>query len=157
MNWEPTNTLLTMPFNWSFNALSQNSNNIDINQKYREIAKEFIDKYVNLNLPGIASIEQCYDSDSLISFHIHQGNNNHLFELVGYTAFKNKLAEKNITLIKYHNLTYTSQPVGKNCVMITMYCKANINNINYNASSTFIIRITGTIGKIINQVLEIFI
>ena len=127
------------------------------NRKYGEIAREFIEKYVNSNLSGIFTIEYCYNTDSLISLHIHSGAGNDLFELVGHTAFKNKLNEISITLIKYHSLTCTSQPLAKNCVLITMHGKADINGVNYNILSTFVIRITGTSGKIISQVLEIFV
>lgn len=152
-NWNTT----TPAFNWSFSPQPMQITTDTDNQKYKEIAKEFLEKYTNSSLLGIYATEYCYNTDTLISFHLHQGNTNHLFELVGHTAFKNKLAEKSITLIKYHNLTHTTQPLAKNCVLITMYGKADINGTDYNMLSTFVIRMTSTSGKIINQVLEIFI
>lgn len=127
------------------------------NQKYKEIAKEFVERYTASNLFGISAIEYYYHPDSLISFHIHQGSSNYLFELMGHTAFKNTLAEKNITLIKYHDLTYTAQPSANDSILITMHGKANINGTNYNILSTFVLRMNDTHGKIINHVLEIFI
>lgn len=145
------------PVNWNFTQNMQLAIEADNNQKYKEIAKEFLEKYNTSISSGIYAIDYCYNTDSLISLHIHQKNTHHLFELVGYIALKNKLNEISINIIKYHDMVYTSQPLAKNEVLITMYGKAEINSINYNTMSTFIIRISGTTCKIINQILEIFI
>jgi len=158
-SWNNTNSTsaTSTPFTWSFPAIQSITVEMDATQKYQTIAKEFIERYTTSSSLSIAATDQYYNTDSLFTIHVHQNVNHHLYEMVGHTNFKNKMSEISITTMKYHGLTYTSQPVGKNGVLISMNGKAEINNTNYSILSTFMIKMSGTNGKIINQVLEIFI
>ncbi|XWV26051.1 putative orfan [Tupanvirus soda lake] len=126
------------------------------NHDYQVVAKDFLEKYVTAISIGVVTIGHFYDANTSISLHIHRGNENHLFEIVGHNNFRNKLVEFGIQTIKYSNVVYTTQPVGKNSILITMHGRADINGVTYTTINTFIIRITSGLPRIINQVLEIF-
>lgn len=148
-----------IPIGWNFPKQTQVSvsTSVNNNYNYQMIAKDFIEKYVVANILGIACIGHYYNNNSYISLHIHHPPNSILYEIIGHNNFKNKMSELGISIIKYNNLTYTAQPIGKSSVIITLHGKAEINNINYNILSTFIVKIISDVPRIINQILEIYI
>lgn len=136
-------------FRWSFDQP------ILTNGQYADIAKNFLEKYVIVNLLGISFIDNFYDSQALCTIHLHQGDKNQIFELVGYIALRDKLRELGIVLIRYHHLIFTSQPVGKHKVLIVFHGQLEINGRNFNTVSTMILKAESSL--IINQVIEIFL
>jgi hypothetical protein len=144
--------------NWNFPKPMQIqvTTQINANNDYRTIAKDFIEKFASANTTGVGNIGYYYNADSLISLHIHQGPNNFLFEITGYNNLKIKFAEMGIHFIKYDNIVQTAQPLGKNNVLLTIFGRAEINGKIYNIMSTFIIKIILGTNKITNQIFNIF-
>lgn len=126
------------------------------NNNHQEIAKYFIEKYAYASILGMNFLESYYFSTATISLHIHRGLENRLIELVGFTSFKNKLIEDNINVIRYNNLTYTSQTLDNKRIIITIHGKAEINYINYNISVVFVIKNINDSLKIVNHIFDIF-
>ena len=143
---------------WTFPQASQVqvTTKINPNNNYQTISKDFIEKYASAITFGINCAEYYYSSNASVSLHIHQGSNNYLHEIIGHANFKNKLSEFNINVIKFSNLVYTSQPVGKNSILLIFNGKADINNNTFTIINTFVLRIINGSPKIMNQVFEIF-
>jgi hypothetical protein len=127
------------------------------NHDYKCLTKEFVEKYVNANLLGIGCIGYYYNNNAMCSIHLHQGSVNELHEMVGHTNFMHKLKEIGVSTIKYHDIVPTSQPVGKNSILITFFGQAEINGRNHNLISTFIVRMVADAPRIVNQTLNIFL
>lgn len=144
---------------WTFPQSSQLhiTAKLNPNQNYQALAKDFLEKYANSMNIGIGFIENYYNNDTPISLHIHNGQNNQLYEIMGHTNFKNKLSEFNINVIKLFNIVFTSQPLGKNSIIITTNSQSEINGKKYSNVNTFIVRIKSGIYKITNHLFEIFI
>lgn len=145
------------PIHWNFTHTVQVTSQPNPNANYREISKEFLEKYITSNMLGVTCMGHFYDTDCLISLHIHQYGINYLYELVGYENFKNKLIELGITLIKYHTIVATPQPVGKKSVIVTFYGLAEVNGKNYQIESSVILQIEQNVIKITNHTLNIFL
>ncbi len=144
---------------WTFPQSShlQVTAKLNPNQNYQALAKDFIEKYATSAAIGINFIENYYISNTPISLHIHNGQNNQLYEMFGHTNFRNKMAEFNINIIKFSNITFTVQPVGKNNIIITINARIELNGNSYTTVNTFITRINNGSYKIINQLFEIFV
>jgi hypothetical protein len=130
---------------------------LNSNHNYQSLSKDFIEKYANATALGISYTEQYYNSNTSVSLHVHHTSNNQLHEVLGHTNFKNKLLEFNINTIKFSNISFTTQPLGKNSVVITMTGRVEINNNNYTSVNTFIVKINSGTYKILNHIFEIFI
>jgi len=158
-NLQTNNVTSPTTVNWNFPQPMQVqiTTQINSNQNYQMIAREFMEKYAAANTLGVGCIGHYYNTNSLISVHIHHESSNILFEMVGHTNFKNKMTEIGIQTIKYHSLIDTVQPLGKNSILVSMYGKADINNTNCNILTTYVIRLIAGAPKIINQTLNIFV
>lgn len=145
-----TITTNTQPMNWNYTQ-------INANHLYKDLAKDFLEKYAASNTIGISCTSHYYNSDTLISLHIHQNGTNYLYELVGHTNFVNAITTIGIPMLKYHTIVHTSQPVGKKCVMVTFYGYAEISGRNFQVESTIIFKMVSGSPRIINQVINIFL
>ena len=145
------------PMAWNYTHTIQLTAQVNSNHNYTAIAKEFFEKYGTDSACGIMHTEPYYATDACISLHMHQYGVNHLYEVMGYAAFKNKTTELNIHSIKYMNLIPTAQPVGKNSVMISVFGQSEILGKIYTIESTLIIKIEKNTAKITNQILNIFL
>ena len=153
------NMIAPATVNWNFPQPMeiQITTQLNVNNNYHDITKDFIEKYTLTSSLDLACISHYYHTDALISLHIHHETNNHLFEIVGHNNFKNKMTELNLSTIKYNNLVCTAQPIGKNKILTTMHGRVELNSKFYNMINTFIVKIIGGSPRIINQVLEIFV
>ncbi|AYV85081.1 MAG: putative ORFan [Satyrvirus sp.] len=145
-------------FNWNFSQTTpMQVTQTNPNHNYQEISKNFMESFISSNNLGINYIGHHYTLDARISIVVHQGFGNHMYELVGYTNLKLKMAELNINTIKYSNIFYTPQLLGKNSIVITTFGKAEINNNQHNIMATYIVRMTNGMPKITNHILDIFV
>lgn len=145
------------PMNWNYTQTVQITTQINPNNNYQQMAKEFLEKYANDCTMGIQYIENYYSSDTLISLHMHQYGQNYLYELIGHNNFKNRLYEIGIHAIKYNNIVPIAQPLGKKKVIITFYGFGEISGKNYNIESTIIFKLVPGFPKITNHCLNIFL
>lgn len=148
-----------MSISWNFPQPMQVqvTTQLNANHNYQAIAKDFIEKYATANTLGVACLGHYYFNDAKISLHVHHSSSNQLHEMLGHSNFRNKLAEMGIYIIKYHTLTLTAQPLGKSKVLVNTFGKAEINNINYNIISNFVLKTTEIVPKIVSQTFEVFI
>ena len=107
---------------------SKSNKSNKLNVLFREITKEFVQKYIDISSFGITFIAPYYNSDSLISLCINRNSDNLVYELIGHNAFNTKLTELRINSIKYYDLICNSQPVGKSKILITINGKADIHS-----------------------------
>jgi len=138
-----------LSFNWS---CSKKKNN----ESFREIAKDFIQKYIELSNCGFQFISMYYNTDSLISLVLHQNDDHVYWELVGHDQFGKKLTELGIKL-KIENLLCKSQPVGKSKILISIHGKAVDNFTQRDIAMTIILKIVSGTPRIVNQVLEMVV
>ena len=153
------NMVASATVNWNFPQPMeiQITTQLNANNNYHDIAKDFIEKYAMASSFDLTCTSHYYHTDALISLHIHHGTNNHLFEIVGHNNFKNKMTEFNLNATKYNNLVCTVQPIGKNKVLTTMHGRIELNSTFYNMITTFVVKIISGSPRIINQFLEIFV
>jgi hypothetical protein len=128
---------------------------VPMNQNYATISQAFLENFAVSSTLDINNVSDHYIPNVSISLRIKRGTTNNLNEFTGYTNLKNKLHEFGIYSIKYYNITYTSQPVHKNNILISLHAKADINGKHYNILSSFLLRISNGTPKIINYILEI--
>ena len=133
--------------------ITPSSNN---NNNYPTIAKDFLVQYSSSSTLGISCIGNYYNSDTSCSIHVHQATNHILAEAIGHGNFKTKLEEIGITTMKYSNITYTAQPLGKQSILITYFGQVEINSKLYMFDSTIILRLSIGTPKIANHILQIF-
>ena len=158
VTWIPivhSNNNSLQPMSWNYTI--QISTQINPNNNYGQIAKDFFEKYGIDSALSIANIENYYTNESLISLYMHEHGQNFLYEMVGHTNLKNKLSELGIWAIRYFNLMPTIQPVGKNSIMLSFYGHIEISGKIYNVESTIIMKISGSTIKITNQILNILL
>lgn len=130
---------------------------IPLNTNYKDIAQDFIMNYSISNNFGFICVANYYNSDAMCSIHIHKGINEHiLHETNGHSNFKNKLAELGITTLKYSNITFTPQPLGKNSILINYFGNVEINTKIYVFDSTIVLKLDLSPPRITNHVLQIF-
>ena len=150
---------MTTPMVWNYNQIIQMPTQPITNQPYQTLAKKFIDKYISMVGFGISNCGSCYSDISKISLHIHNNTNNcnQLYEIIGYDSFKTTLLGLAIVQIKYNNVIYTCQPVGKKSILISFYGLSDINSKYYQTLSTIIFSIDKINScKVINQTIDIF-
>ena len=113
--WYPiiSNNNNLQPMNWNYTQSVQISAQINPNNNYQQMAREFLERYAADSTMGVQYLSDYYATDALISLHMHQLGQNYLYEVVGHNNLKNKLFEHNIYAIKYNNITPTAQPLGK--------------------------------------------
>ena len=128
---------------------------LNANHNYQSIAKDFIEKFLTANSLGIGYTGHYYDNNTLFSIHVLQSSSGYLHEMIGFMNYRTKLTEMGIHTVKYNNILNTSQPIGKNSLLITMHGKAEINNSIYNISMTFVIKIISGTPTIISQIFNI--
>lgn len=127
----------------------------DCNSNYKNISKDFIQKYISANSLGVFSVAYLYDVNAIISFNIQNSDSTQLFEIVGYENFKNKLSEFNVYAIRFKNLDYVSQPFSKNSAIITAYGKAEICSTGFSVITTFTLEFCDNNYKIVNHILSL--
>lgn len=159
VTWFPVlqNNNNLQPMSWNYTHTIQLTTQINPNHNYTALARDFFEKYGTESAFNIANTEIFYASDTCVSLHLHQFGNNTLFELPGFTNFKNKLNELGVYNIKYMNLVPTAQPVGKNSVLLNIIGQCEIRNKIYVIDSTVVIKIDNNSIKITNQIFNLFL
>lgn len=156
-NSSTTDVFSQQPSNFNFSNNQYNSQNINQNESYITTAKSFIEKFVQSSQYSVENMDQYYQSNSLISFKIHQQSEIKLYECISYHNLRNKLTELGIKQLVYTTSNYTAQPLGKKSTYILIHGMCEINGKKFNFISTVIIRTNGKNQKISNHILEIFI
>jgi hypothetical protein len=125
------------------------------NYNYPDISKNFLEKYISTNSLGISFIESYYNSDTLCSIRIHILTTTQLHEVIGYTNFRNKLCELGISSIRYYDIKYTAQPIGKSKILINFSGCVEINGKYHYITSSIIIKMILGAPRIVNQIINI--
>lgn len=144
--------------NWNFSQPMevQITTKLNPNHNHQTISKEILEKYNFDSSLGLQNIHHYYHNDCFISLIIHNQNNKQLYELVGYINFRLKMNELNVQAIKYYNINFSSQPIGKNNILMNLVGKAEINNAHFNIICSLVLKIVNGTPKITNQILEIY-
>ena len=129
---------------WKFN-----STEITTNTNYTGIAKTMIEKIMaNQNSPY-------YISESVFSIQL-TGVANYLYEYTSYANFYAKLNELGMNNVKYLNVSYTAQPLGKHNVLANYQGDLDINGSVYKFSSSIIIKVNSLFNNITHHIINIF-
>ena len=127
---------------------------------YQTTAKDFLEKYAASNNLGIAFISDHYHPAALFTIHLHDNSKNlhQLYEVSGYSNFKNKLADLCIHLIQYQPGPFSAQPVSKKSILISFCGQVVINGKSYMTETVLLLRINDTGSyKIANHILNFFL
>lgn len=133
------------------------SANYPPNYNYPNISKDFLEKYISANSLGIGFIDHYYNSDTLCSIRLHILLTTQLHEVIGHINFRNKLHDLGIHNLRYYDIKYTAQPLGKSKILINFNGYVEINRKYHQVVSSIVLKMVLGTPRIVNQMLTIYV
>jgi hypothetical protein len=153
--FQPTTGLNPTP---SFGVPQISLENNHTNQNYNQTGFDFLNQYCMASAAGIHNLANAYNFDATCSMHVFKQGQQVLHEMQGFTAIKNKFTELQVSAMRYKDVAFTFQPIGKNSILASFCGKVEINCADFMFNSTMVIKVHSSSGcKVSNHMFQFFL